>query len=40
MVAERLGLLKERKGKRQARQEPWWKRRIEKSIVEWRKDLS
>ena len=40
VVAERLGLLKERKGKRQVKNEPWWKRRIEGSIVQWRKDLS
>ena len=40
VVAERLGLLKERKEIRQDRNDPWWKRRIEGSIVQWRKDLS
>ncbi len=40
VVAERLGLMKKGKGKRQARKEPWWKRRIEKDITGWRKDLS
>ena len=40
VVAERLGLLKDRKGARQTKKDPWWKRRIERSIVQWRKDLS
>ena len=40
VVAERLGLLRERKGARQTKKDPWWKRRIESSIVQWRKDLS
>ena len=40
VVAERLGLLKDRKGSRQKKKDPWWKRRIERSIVQWRKDLS
>ena len=40
VVAERLGLMKERKGKRQDKNDPWWKRRIEGSIAQWRKDLS
>ena len=29
VVAERLGLMKERKRKRQDKNDPWWKRRIE-----------
>ena len=40
VVAERLGLLKERKGKREEKNDPWWKRRIQGSISQWRKDLS
>ena len=40
VVAERLGLIKERKGKRQEKMEPWWKRRLEGSIKQWRADLS
>ena len=27
-------------GKRQEKEEPWWKRRIERNIVRWRKDLA
>ena len=34
VVAERLGLLKDRKGARQTKKDPWWKRRIERSIVQ------
>ena len=37
VVAERLGLLKDRKGSRQKKKDPWWKRRIESSIVQWRR---
>ena len=35
-----MGLTKRRKGERKSKEEPWWKRRIEKNIVIWRKDLS
>jgi hypothetical protein len=31
--------LKERKGKKEEMKKPWWQRRIERSIVDWRKDL-
>ena len=40
VVAERLGLGKERTGKRLDRKEPWWKRRLEGSSNQWRADLS
>lgn len=41
VVADRLGLMKKKKGKKYERMnKPRWQRRIEKSIVEWRKDLS
>ena len=40
VVAERMGLTKRRKGERKSKEEPWWKRRIEKNIGIWRKDLS
>ena len=40
VVADRLGLLKERKAGRKEKADPWWKRRIEKNIGVWRKDLS
>ena len=40
VVAEKLGLTKRRKGERKLKEEPWWKRRIEKNIGIWRKDLS
>ena len=39
VVAERLGLMR-KSGKRQEKEEPWWKRRIERNIVRWRKDLA
>jgi hypothetical protein len=39
VVAERLGLMRKR-GKREDKEDPWWKRRIEGNIVKWRKDLS
>ena len=32
VVAERLGLMR-KKGTRQEKEEPWWKRRIEGNIV-------
>ena len=40
VVAERLGLLREGRGARQQRKDPWWKRRIEGKIKLWRADLS
>ena len=40
VVAEKMGLTKRRKGERKSKEEPWWKRRIEKNIGIWRKDLS
>ena len=41
VIAERLGMIKVRKGeKRKAKKEPHWKRRIEGKIKRWRKDLS
>ena len=40
VVAEELGLMKKKKGERKAKEDPWWKRRIEKNISVWRKDLS
>ena len=42
VVAERLGKMKEsaRDRQEQQRNEPWWKRRVEKNIEMWRKDLS
>ena len=40
VVAERLGLMKPRRGVREQRNEPWWKRRIEGNIKRWRADLS
>ena len=40
VVAERLGLMKVRKEAKNKKNEPWWKRRIEKSIVKWKADLS
>ena len=43
VVAERLGLIREKsdkRGKREERKDPWWKRRLEASIKRWRADLS
>ena len=40
VVADRLGLMRKRKGKKSEKMKPRWQRRIESSIVEWRKDLS
>ena len=40
VVAERMGLTKKGKGERKTKEEPWWKRRIERNIEIWRKDLS
>ena len=39
VVCERLGLLKER-GEKLKSKKPWWQRRLESSIQQWRKDLS
>ena len=40
VIAERLGMIKNRKGgARKVPKEPWWKRRIEGNIKKWRKDL-
>ena len=39
VLAERLGLMRKR-GKRQEKEEPWWKMRIEGNIGRWRMDLS
>jgi len=38
VVCERLGLMKPKKNHLQSKK-PWWQRRLEKSIVQWRKDL-
>ena len=40
VVAERLGMKGRKKGKKMERKKPRWQRRIEKSIKNWRKDLS
>ena len=40
VVAERMGLTKKGKGERKTKEGPWWKRRIERNIELWRKDLS
>ena len=39
MVAEKLEKKKENKSN-EKRKEPWWKRKIEANIAEWRKDVS
>ena len=39
VVAERLGLMRKR-GKRQEKEDSWWKKRIEGNIGRWQKDLS
>ena len=39
MVAEKLEKRKENKSN-EKRKEPWWKRKIEANIAEWRKDVS
>ena len=39
MVAEKLGKMKKNKSN-EKRKEPWWKRRIQANIAEWRKDVS
>ena len=38
-VAEKLGKMKKNKSN-EKRKKPWWKRRIQADIVEWRKELS
>ena len=40
VVADRLGFMRKKKGKRKENKKPRWQRRIEKSIGEWRKDLT
>ena len=43
VVAERLGLIRDKSGKsgkREKRKDPWWKRRLEANIKRWRADLS
>ena len=40
VVAERLGLFRQEKKDTLKRKKPHWQRRIERNIVEWRKDLS
>ena len=41
VIAERLGMIKKRNGgPRKKKKEPWWKRRIERSIIGWRRDLA
>ena len=39
MVAEILGKMKKNRTS-EKRKEPWWKRRIQANIAEWRKDVS
>ena len=39
MAAEKLGKMKKNKSN-EKRKEPWWKRRIQPNIAEWRKDVS
>jgi len=39
IVADRLGLMGKGKGKAEKKKKPWWQRRLERSIEEWRKDL-
>ena len=39
VVAEKLGKMKKNKSN-EKRKEPWWKRRIQANIAEWRKDVS
>ena len=39
VVCERLGYLKKH-GQSQKQEKPWWQRRLERSILQWRKDLS
>ena len=39
VVCDRLGLIRKNRGKSLKSKKPWWQRRLEKSIEEWRKDL-
>ena len=39
VVAEKLGKMKKNRTN-EKRKEPWWKRRIQANIAEWRKDVS
>ena len=39
VVAEKLGKMKKNKSN-EKQKEPWWKRRIQANIAEWRKDVS
>ena len=40
LVAEGLGKIKKKaEGKNKEKDKPFWKRRVERNIVEWRKDL-
>ena len=39
VVAEKLGKIKKSKNNKKQK-EPWWKRRIQANISEWRKDVS
>ena len=40
LVAEGLGKIKKKaEGKNIEKDKPFWKRRVERNIVEWRKDL-
>ena len=40
VVADRMGLLRPRKGKKMEKGKPWWQRRIEGNIIDWQKDLA
>ena len=40
VVTERLGLLRQTKRNHTKQNKPWWQRRLESSIVDWRKDLA
>ena len=40
MVASRLGMIKKKDRKKEAKKKPAWQRRIEGNILRWRKDLS
>ena len=40
LVAEGLGKIKKKtEGKNKEKEKPFWQRRVERNIVEWRKDL-
>jgi hypothetical protein len=41
VVAERLGMIKKRKGgPKKEKKEPWWKRRLKKKLNDWRRDVA